>query len=94
MKSTLLLMAAIVIAVPALGLDFDQNVTPDVIFGSGNTNGSFTVDRQGSIELGLRAKLRFDSNNQPQNVFNSNGDGSYSFVAGPAPSGFSWIRVP
>jgi hypothetical protein len=25
---------------------FDQNVTPDVIFGSGNANGSFTVDRE------------------------------------------------
>jgi len=90
MKSILLLIAAIVIAVPALGLEFDQNVTPDVIFGSGNDNGAFTVDRQGSIELGLRGKLRFDSNNVPQNVFNSNGDGTYSFVAGPAPSGFGW----
>lgn len=70
---------------------FDQNVTNDVIFGSGNTNGGFTVDRANGIELGLRAKLRFDDTNQPQNVFNSNGNGSYSFAAGaPQGGGFSF----
>ncbi len=64
----------------------DQDVTSNVIFGSGNVNGSFTVARSQGVELGLRAKLRFDSSNQPQNVFNSNGDGTYTFQAG-APSG-------
>jgi len=90
MKTTLLIIILAIAAVPALALEFDQNVTPDVIFGSGNANGSFTVDRQGSIEVGLRGKLRFDSSNQPQNVFNSDGNGGYEFVAGPAPGGFSW----
>jgi hypothetical protein len=67
---------------------FDQDVTNEVIFGSGNANGSFTVDRQNGLELGLRAKLRFDENNLPQNVFNSNGDGTYSFPTGtPWPAG-------
>ncbi len=69
---------------------FDQNVTNEVIFGSGNANGDFTVDRANGIELGLRGKLRFDQNNQPQNVFNSNGDGTYSFSAGTPPTGFSF----
>ena len=69
---------------------YDQNVTPNIIFGSGNANGHFTVNQEGPLELGLRAKLRFDESNQPQNTFNSNGDGTYSFAAGAAPSGFSF----
>lgn len=74
----------------AAPLQFDQNVTPDVIFGSGNLNGSFTTDRANGVELGLRAKLRFDAANQPQNIFNSNGDGTYTYQAGVAPGGFSF----
>lgn len=69
---------------------YDQNVTSEAIFGSGNANGSFTVDRNNGIELGLRGKLRFDEDNRPRNQFNSNGDGTYSFDAGLPPSGFSW----
>jgi len=73
---------------------YDQLVTPDVIFGSGNANGSFTVDKSdevkngvsNGVELGLRGKLRFDATGQPQNIFNSNGDGTYSFDAGVAPN--------
>ncbi len=72
---------------------FDQDVTPDVIFGSGNANGGWTVDRDNGIELGLRAKLRFDEMNQPQNVFNSNGNGTYTFNAGqPVGGGFSFAN--
>jgi len=73
---------------------FDQNVTPDVIFGSGNANGGFTTDRANGVELALRAKLRFDATNQPQNIFNSNGDGTYTFQAGSAPGGFSFAQPP
>lgn len=65
---------------------FDQNVNPDVIFGSGNANGGFTTDSGKGVEVGLRAKLRFDGAGNPQNVFNSNGDGTYSFDAGVAPT--------
>lgn len=64
---------------------FDQNVTPDAIFGSGNTNGSYTTDRRSGIELGLRGKIRFNANGQAENTFNSNGDGSYTFTATVAP---------
>jgi hypothetical protein len=66
---------------------FDQNVTPDVIFGSGNANGSYTTDRVDSLEIGLRGKLRFNASCMAENTFNSNGDGTYSFIAGVAPDG-------
>jgi hypothetical protein len=49
-------------------------VTPDVIFGTGNSNGNFTTDRQNGIELGLRAKIPYTG------LINSNGDGTYSYT--------------
>jgi hypothetical protein len=58
---------------------YDDNVTPNILFGAGNSNGSFTVDRANGVELGLRGKVRFPV---PANVFNSNGDGTYTFKAG------------
>ena len=60
-------------------LMYDQNITPDVIFGGGNANGGWTVDQNAGsgIELGLRAKVRFDENGVPQNIFNSLGNGTY-----------------
>lgn len=64
---------------------FDQNLTSDVIFGSGNANGAFTVEREDGVELGLRAKLRHNAGGAPENTFNSNGDGTYTFQAGVAP---------
>ncbi|MFP4106811.1 MAG: PEP-CTERM sorting domain-containing protein, partial [Phycisphaerae bacterium] len=64
---------------------FDQDVSPNVIFGSGNANGGFTVDRDNGIELALRGKLRHDATGEPQNRWNSNGDGTYTFRAGVAP---------
>jgi hypothetical protein len=72
---------------------FDQNVTPGVINGNGVTNGSFTVDRANGVELGLRGKLRFDATGQPANTFNSNGNGTYSFAAGVAPTKASPVGV-
>ena len=58
---------------------YDDDVTSDILFGAGNGNGSFTIDRQNGVELGLRGKVRFPV---PQNVYNSNGDGTYTFRAG------------
>jgi len=60
----------------AQALSFDQNITPDVIFGSGNGNGFWTVDQANNTEVGLRAKVRFAG------VYNSNGDGTYNHAAG------------
>lgn len=67
-------------------LTYNTNVTPDVIMGTGVANGGFTVDRANGVELGLRAKLRFDATNQPQNVYNftgiaGDGNGIYTFPA-------------
>ena len=94
MKNKIMLCAMLFAVVGLAGsvsaLSFDQNVTPDVIFGSGNSNGSFTVDRNGGVELGLRAKIPFSG------VTNSNGDGSYSYTTadidtgGKASWNFDW----
>jgi len=54
-------------------ITYDQNVTPDVIFGSGNTNGSFTTDQANGVELGLRAKIPYAG------IIHSGGDGTYSY---------------
>jgi len=69
---------------------YDADVTPDILFGNGVDNGAFTVDTANGVELGLRAKLRFDDNNLAQNIFNSNGDGTYSYEAGLPPTGFGF----
>lgn len=86
---------SLVVAALALGsiasqsnaaLVFDANVTNDVIFGTGNANGGFTIFQDAGVELGLRAKLRHNASGNPENTFNSNGDGTYSFEAGVAPT--------
>jgi hypothetical protein len=72
------------------GLLYDQNLANGVHFGSGNQNGSFTVETNNGIEIGIRGKLRFDENNNPQAIYNSNGDGTYSFDNIAPPTGFGW----
>lgn len=83
---TLLASALLVPTLSYAALIYDAEVTPDVIFGSGNLNGSFTVDQSNGVELGLRGKLRHNASGQPENTYNSNGDGTYSFAAGVAPT--------
>lgn len=61
----------------AAAIAFDQNITPNVIFGSGVTNGGWTVEQASNVEVGLRAKVRFDDAGSPQNIFNSAGNGMY-----------------
>lgn len=78
-KKTILLGIAstglLAMALPAqAALAYDADVTPNVIFGIGNGNGYFTVDQENGIELGLRAKIRY------QGVYNSDGAGTYSFL--------------
>lgn len=63
----------------ALPVNGTGNVTPDIIFGSGNDNGGFTGETVNGIEVGLRGKLRFDGSGQAQNVFNYDGDHTYTF---------------
>lgn len=67
-------------------IEYDQNVTNEIIFGSGNLNGSFTTDRNNGVELGLRGKLRHNGSGSPENTFNSNGDGTYTFQPIVAPT--------
>lgn len=88
-----LLAASLGIATTAAATtpEYDQPVTPDAIFGSGNDNGGYTVSRKHGIEVGLRGKVRFPV---PLNQFNSNGDGTYSFDAGDACPGFSFAGPP
>lgn len=75
-------------ALPAAAVvQYDQDVTPDVIFGDGNDNGHFTVSTNAgpegdTIELGLRAKVRFNENGLPENTFNEFFPGEYYFSAG------------
>lgn len=90
LAATVPALALVLSAGAASALTYDQNVTPDVIFGSGNDNGSFTVDQANGIELGLRGKLRFNDSNAAENTFNSNGDGTYTFKAGNPPTGFGF----
>jgi hypothetical protein len=60
---------------------YDQNVTNNAIFGTGNGNGSYTVDTDNNVELGLRGKLRHNASGFPEDTFNSNSDGTYNFSA-------------
>lgn len=73
-----LALGGLAFAPASQALMFDQDVTNNVIMGSGISNGAWTVDRQQGVELGLRAKQRFPA----ANVFNSDGAGGYSFAAG------------
>ena len=36
-----------------------DSITPDTIWGSGNSNGNYTVARSNGVELGLRAKIPY-----------------------------------
>jgi len=55
------------------------NITANVLFGSGNANGSWTGVNTGAVELALRGKLRYDNAGNPQNTFNYDGDRTYTF---------------
>ena len=70
---------ALASAASAATVNGTGNVTPDVIFGSGNANGSFTGVAANALELGLRAKLRYDLSGHPQNIFNYDGNHTYTF---------------
>ena len=54
-------------------------VTPGVIFGTGNPNGSFTGVNPPLIELGLRAKQRYDLLGNPTAFFGYDNVDTYTF---------------
>ena len=77
---------AVLFAGSASAVSFDQNLTSNVIIGDGIGTGKWTVDQDNGVELGLRAKLRHNAAGAAENTYNSNGDGTYSFAAGVAPT--------
>ncbi len=92
--AALLSLAVLLPSTASASLMYDQDISPEIIFGSGNANGSFTVNRANGIELGLRGKLRHNASGAPENTYNSNGDGTYSFDAvqafGQSPNTAVW----
>ncbi|MFT7484190.1 MAG: hypothetical protein ACI9F9_000030 [Candidatus Paceibacteria bacterium] len=72
---------------------YDQNVTNNLIIGGGITNGSFVASTGEGIEIGLRGKTRFNAMDLPENIFNSNGDGTYTFEAGSPTAGAPWVAA-
>jgi len=86
LKLTLMSCTLVIASFAKAGVINDTDVTNDVIFGSGNANGFFTVAQDNGIEIGLRGKLRHNLTGSPENTFNSNGDSTYTFDAGVAPT--------
>lgn len=72
------LSSGMAIAAPVNGTG---NVTPDVIFGDGNANGSWTGVNNNGVEIALRGKLRFNLGGSPENTFNYDNDETYAFDA-------------
>jgi hypothetical protein len=78
-RSTIAMAVLAAVSVSAHAELYDQNVTNNVIMGTGIANGGFTIGTGAGIELGLRARERYSlANNQPTNVTGSNADGTYS----------------
>ncbi|RKF18074.1 PEP-CTERM sorting domain-containing protein [Alginatibacterium sediminis] len=70
------LVSTFTFAGPINGTGF---IIPDVIFGSGNANGSFTGTTENNVELGLRGKVRYNLLGVPENTFNYDGNRTYTF---------------
>ena len=91
-RKPLLAMGLAVLGLSVSGLAnsalmYDQDVTPDVFYGTGNSNGGWTVDLQNNIELGLRTHRRMPV---PSAETGSNGDGTYSWESGLIDGKSSW----
>tara|TARA_R110002072_G_scaffold42064_12_gene118196 strand:- start:149624 stop:150424 length:801 start_codon:yes stop_codon:yes gene_type:complete len=76
-----LLTTAIVAAVTSIANAGDTGmINPDTIFGSGNANGSFTINSDHGIEIGIRGKLRYNTAGNPSPTYNWDGVDTYSFA--------------
>lgn len=88
MKNRTILAMGLAVALGLTGsasadLIYGETLSSQAIFGSGNSNVGFTVDRVGEIELGLRGKVRFAYLGNPQGSLNNNGqDNRYYFATG------------
>ena len=81
-KFTTLCAAAVVAASAHAGVVHNSNIVGNVIFGSGNSDGGWTINQVGNMELALRAKVRYDATGQAQPIYNANGDGIFNHAAG------------
>jgi len=72
-KSTSFIFLLIISISASAVVEYDQDITPDTIYGTGNSNGGFTTDRNAGIEVGIRAKVPFNG------TVMSGGDGTYSY---------------
>ncbi len=72
-----LLTTAVIAATTSLALAGDVN--PDIIMGTGIGNGSFTIASASGIELGLRAKRRYNLAGVSDGVNNWDGVDTYTF---------------
>ena len=83
LKTFTALLSATILAAPmaaAAPVNGTGDITANVIMGTGGiANGSWTGVTLGTLELALRAKLRYDETGQPRNVFNYDGDRTYRF---------------
>ncbi len=76
-----LLTTAIVAAVTSIASAGGTGmINPDTIFGSGNANGSFTINQANGIEIGIRGKLRYNTAGNPSPTYNWDGVDTYSFA--------------
>lgn len=89
------LVAGVALAATAGALSYDADVLTGativgdaddqdgVIYGAGNSNGGFTVDTGGGVELGLRTHMRYPTAGDDFNSeIHSNGDGTYWWNTG------------
>ena len=72
------LVAASLVGAANAAVVHNSEIVGNVIYGGGNTDGGWTINQTGNMELALRAKVRYDTvTNGPKNVFNANGDGTF-----------------
>jgi len=91
-KPVFKLLAVAALAMSAFGANAAVgDVTTNVINGTGITNGNFTIGNANGVEIGLRARVRFDGTNLPTNDNAQNGAGNtYSVPVGQPSPGFSF----
>ncbi|PQO36604.1 PEP-CTERM sorting domain-containing protein [Blastopirellula marina] len=63
-----------------------DQITSDVFFGNGNSNGNFTVSQKAGVEIGLRAKVRYPSplDDDQSNLLGYDIDQGVYYIAEPA----------
>lgn len=79
LRGAAVLASFLMTPVHAVPVNGNGILSSNVIFGAGNANSDWSGATGGSIEVALRGKLRFDLLGDPQNIFNYDGDRTYTF---------------